>query len=431
MIQKRKYIGAFYLALVMLLSVGCALAQGLKKEFPESFTVNVTNPLNEPRENVLVYMGEEQLRKSYPGFNADAFVVVDGDEEIASQYNQKDALKPGIVLVLDKLDAKESKKLTVRYKKSGVAKRTYTKRTQAEVSHKVGGEFQDRKYIGGEFANVDSLHVPAEHTDHSFYIRYEGPGWESDKVGYRFYLDWRNATDVFGKTTPDMVLQQVGLDGFDSYHEIQPWGIDVLKVGKSLGVGTLAIFDKGEAIRVDKTDDVTSKITENGPVYSSILTDYDNWKVAGQTLDVRSQLSIHAGTRLTHHQVQVTGGNPQNLSTGLNKDKSAKLFTQKGDKNSWGYVATYGTQSLNNDKLGIAVLFRPKDFQEFTEDANSHVVKLTPTNGNLEYYFLAAWELEQEGIKTEEEFLNYLNKTAQSLANPVQVSFGGGKTVNQ
>ncbi|WP_299819710.1 DUF4861 domain-containing protein [uncultured Pontibacter sp.] len=413
--------------LLPMLYAGMASAQNLKKEFPKSFTVTVTNPLGQERENVAVFIPAQEVKAATGNFNPKAFVVLDGKKEVASQYNLKDAEHKGVVLVLDKLNAKEKRNLTVRYKEQGISERNYTKRTQAEISHKVGGEFKDRKYIGGEFKNVDSLNVPAEHTDHSYYIRYEGPGWESDKVGYRFYLDWRNATDVFGKTTPDMVLQQVGLDGFDSYHELQPWGMDVLKVGKSLGVGTLAIVDKGQAIRVDKTDNVVSKVTENGPVYSSIQTNYDNWKVAGLTLDVQSQLSIHAGTRLTNHQVKVTGGTPQNLSTGLNKDKAAKVFTQKGDASSWGYLASYGKQSLNNDQLGIAVLFRPQDFQEFTIDANSHVVKLTPTQGKLQYYFLSAWELEPDGIKTEEEFIKYLNKTAQELANPVQVEVQGSK----
>ena len=415
------------LALALTLCTGAASAQNLKKEFPKSFTVSVTNPLAQQRESVAVFIPEQDIKTATGKFNPKAFVVLDGKKEIASQYNLKDSENKGVVLVLDKLDAKEKRSLTIRYSEKGSNLRNYTKRTQAEISHKVGGEFKDRKYIGGEFANVDSLNVPSEHTDHSFYIRYEGPGWESDKVGYRFYLDWRNAIDVFGKTTPDMVLQQVGLDGFDSYHEYQPWGMDVLKVGKSLGVGSLAIVDNGQATRIDKTDHVISKVTENGPVYSSILTNYDNWKVAGLTLDVQSQLSIHAGTRLTDHQVKVTGGTPQNLSTGLNKDKNAKVFSDKGDANSWGYLASYGKQSLNNDNLGIAVLFRPQDFQEFTTDDNSHIVKLTPTKGRLQYYFLSAWELEPDGIKTEEEFIAYLKKTAQELAKPVEVKVKSGK----
>ena len=71
-------------------------------------------------------------------------------------------------------------------------------KTYAEISIKEGGHWEGRKYLEGTFKNVDSVKVPAEHTDHSWYIRYEGPGWESNKIGYRLYLDWRNAIDIFG-----------------------------------------------------------------------------------------------------------------------------------------------------------------------------------------------------------------------------------------
>lgn len=409
-------------ALLLVLNLS---AQNLRKEFPKSFNVKVTNPISQERESVAVCLSAQELQKKYPDFNSRAFVVLDGKNEIASQYNHKDADKPGLYLVLDKMAPKATHTLTVRYKETGETNRSYTKRTQAELSHKVGGEFKDRKYIGGTFQNVDSLRVPEEVTDHSYYIRFEGPGWESDKVGYRFYLDWRNGTDVFGKTTRDMVLQQVGQDGYDSYHELQDWGMDVLKVAKSLGVGTLAHFHNGAANRMAETDSMISVITENGPVYSSIRTNYYGWKTANMSLNINSNINIHAGTRLTHHQIGVSGGKPQNLSTGLIKDKRAKLHQQQGSANEWGYIATYGKQSLNGegDNLGIAVLFRPQDFLGFAADEHSHVVKLKPTGSKLEYYYLAAWELEPEGIKNEAQFLQYLNRTARELANPVQVKF--------
>lgn len=413
--------------LVLFCSTGL-YAQSLQQELPLAFGIEVKNPLKQQRDNVMVFIPESEILKQNVAFNPNAFVVVDGKAEIPSQYNRRDAAHKGIVLVLDQMKAGEARKLTVQFKKDGTLARQYPKRTQAELSHKVGGTFQNRKYIGGTFQNVDSLRVPDEHTDHSNFIRYEGPGWESDKVGYRFYLDWRNGTDVFGKKTQDVVLQRVGQDGFDSYHEEADWGMDVLKVGKSLGVGTLALFHEGQANRVAETDSMISVISENGDVYSSIRTNYYGWKVAGLEMDLHSLLSIHAGSRLTHHQVQVQGASPQNLSTGLNKDAKAKRYASKGSKDQWGYLASYGEQSLNNDQLGIAVLFRPTDLIAFTEDANSHVVQLKPTGGQLEYYYLAAWELEPEGIKTEEQFMQYLEQTARELANPVLVKVSGGKT---
>ncbi len=381
-------------------------------------TIEVENPLDKPRTGVMVHVAAKDLGDS---FDAASFVVLDGATEIPSQYNKKDTGKEGIVFVVDQLDANAKKTYTIGTASNGT--QTYKKRTQSEISVRTGGQFENRKYVGGgPFENIDSLRVPDEHTDHSFYIRYEGPGWESDIIGYRLYLDWRNAIDIFAKTTDDMVLQNVGQDGFDSYHDMADWGMDVLKVGKSLGVGSLSTFHDGQANRVDKTDSVISKILENGDVYSAVQNDYFGWEVAGSKVDVLSKLSIHAGTRLSHYEVTLEGDQLDNMSTGIGKDDKAKLFTSEGGNGKWGYIATFGNQSLNDDNLGLAVLFSNDDFMEFTGDEYSHVVKLKPSAGKVDYYFLGAWELEPNGITQEEDFIAYVNKTAEELANPVKVS---------
>lgn len=406
----------FFLLVLFLFSLK-AYTQPAMTDYPEQFKVSISNPLNVSRENVLVVISSKQLVKN---FNPLAFVVMDGEKEIPSQYNPTEEENGGIVFVLDEIAPSETRQVSVRFHPSANKPRTYTKRTQAELSYKTGGEWKNREYIGGAFRNTEFLRVPPEHKDHSWFIRYEGPGWESDKVGYRFYLDQRNATDVFGKANREMVLQQVGLDGFDSYHEMQPWGMDVMKVGKSLGIGSLGSFVNGEAIRVEKTDSVNCRIVENGAVYSSILTNYYGWKVIDKKHDVHSHLSIHAGTRATQQTLRVTN-DIENVATGIVKDKAATLIKKNGDAGRFGYIATYGKQSLNGDNLGLAVFFNFHDLIEITGDTNSHVIKLKPSKGKLTYYFLSAWEKEPDGIKDHKQFENYLEEVALELANPVKV----------
>jgi hypothetical protein len=218
-----------------------------------------------------------------------------------------------------------------------------------------------------------------------------------------------------------MVLQQVGLDGFESYHHMQSWGMDVMKVGKSLGIGSIGAMANGKITRVEKTDSVTSRITENGNVYSSILTNYYGWKIGEKKHDLQSRITIHAGTRLTHQFLTLTN-NPENISTGIVKDTKAVLLSSKGDVSNFGYLATYGKQSLNGDgdELGLAVFFRASDATEITEDEFSHIVKLKPISGNIEYYFLGTWVLEPNGIKDQQQFESYLKKVASELGHPVK-----------
>ena len=334
--------------------------------------------------------------------------------------NDNNGVPDEITFVTD-FASKEKKSLTVRYTKSGTREREYPKRTQAELSHKFGGKFVGKEYEGGKFKNVQSFRVPPGFMDHSWYIRYEGPGWESDKVGYRFYLDWRNAIDIWGKKVPDIILQNVGLDGFDSYHEMSDWGMDILKVGESLGIGSIAIWDQDKANRVSVTDSVICYIIANGPVYSQIQTKYYGWKIGNQKYDLISDLSITAGSRLTKHSLLISDS-PSNLCTGIVKLPETMLIKKFDGGSEWTYFATYGKQSLAEDSLGMAVLYKNSDLIELNEDSLNHVVILKPIDGKLEYYFLAAWEKEPGGIQNEAEFVQYLDNVVTELNTPLKVN---------
>ncbi|MDW7693583.1 DUF4861 domain-containing protein [Flammeovirgaceae bacterium SG7u.111] len=413
--------------ILFLLLFPLFFSQCAKKEFSneptKEGTFSIANSSDILLRNSLVSIDKEQIANILNDTSATEIAVLFNNEEIASQ-----TMGEALLFIIDSISAKSELQFQLK-KVEGQKRKEFAKKTQAEISVKEGGEWievvkkngnEQFEYQGGTFQNINELRVPDKHTDHSFYIRYEGPGWESDLVGYRFYLDWRNATDIFGKSTHDVVLQDVGQDGFDSYHEQEPWGMDVLKVGKSLGIGAFGVFEEDHATRIDKTDSITCKIAENGSIYSSIKTSYFGWKVAGLSIDLESNLSIHAGTRLSHHQLQVSEA-LANYCTGIVKDDNATLFTQQGDESQWGFIATYGKQSLNNDNLGLAVFFASKDFKGFREDEHSHIVKINSGTNELDYYFLGAWEGEKGGIKSEAEFIEYIKQTAKKLAQPVKV----------
>ena len=142
------------------------------------------------------------------------------------------------LVLLSIISCKEKKSESNTDASNDVAKIQTTIKTYAEISISQGGEWIDgprghKEYnAGSSFKNIDSLHVPKEHTDHTWFIRYEGPGWENNQIGYRLYLDWRNAIDIFGKKVDSLVLPYVGQDGFDSYHDPADWGQDILKAVK-------------------------------------------------------------------------------------------------------------------------------------------------------------------------------------------------------
>ncbi len=287
--------------------------------------------------------------------------------------------------------------------------------TYAEISAKKGGEWEGREYMGGEFENVSRLEVPEEHTDHSWYIRYEGPGWENSQVGYRLYLDWRNAIDIFGKKTDTMVLHQVGQDNFDSYHEESDWGMDILKAGKSLGIGSYGRYMNDTVAHFREVENTIAEVA-NTDISSVVKIEYQGWKTGDKSIDLLARLSIFEEDRFTKVQLSPSEA-ISGLTTGIVKFEDIDLMQQEGD--DWGYIATYGAQTLVNDedKLGMAVFYNKNEVEEITEGPHDHLVVFKEQETPVTYYFLGAWEQEPGGITSKEDFEADLNEKLENLNN--------------
>lgn len=394
----------FPLTLLILMLTSALWAQD------KPVTLSLSSPLPTPVKDYIVELPAGQVAKS-----ANTFVANDGTttvpvEFITNLLGERKAIFP--------VNFTAQKKITIQ---NGEAP-AYPKRTYAEIVHKTGGIWQNKKYVvsANNWVKSNYMRKPDECTDHSYYIKYEGPGWESDKIAYRFYLDWRNGTDMFAKKINDIIMPYVGADNYDSYHNMGYWGMDILNVGDALGLGSIATWDGTKALRVATTDSIITYIAADGKLRSQVRTTYFGWDANGIKTDLQSLISIDAGSFASHQELLVNPNIP-NLCTGIIKDSKAELIT-RSDKNSiWSYLATWGKQSLNNDMMGLAVFYRTARCAQVTSDRLNNVVVLTPDKGYVEYYFLGMWELDTEGIKTKEGFVAFIDQYLKTLNNPVVV----------
>jgi hypothetical protein len=279
--------------------------------------------------------------------------------------------------------------------------------TYAEISVKEGGEWEGTKYKGGTFTNVSSLEVPKTHTDHSEYIRYEGPGWENPQVGYRLYLDWRNGIDIFGKKVDTLVLAHIGFPHSGSYHEDADWGLDILKAGKSMGLGGFGRF-LGDSVAHFRNLENTYVEVNNSEYSSEVKIDYTGWTTGDNTIDLTSVFSIYPEDR--HTKVELKPSEEiSGLTTGIVKFDDIPVMEKTSDSGEWGYIATYGKQTVagEDDLLGMAVFYKTSETEKTLEGPHDHLVIFQPKK-NITYYFLAAWDKEKKGITSQDEFVKNL-----------------------
>lgn len=264
----------------------------------------------------------------------------------------------------------------------------------------------------------------------------EGPGWENNKVAFRLYFDTRNTIDIYGKRIPGMVMDTVGANPANSYHNLSAWGMDILHVVKSLGAGSLAIATtdangKDTLIRLGGKNIVkeTYQQIADGPLYAAFNMHYE-WVIRNKPVIINQQISIWGGQYFYESKVTITGA-PQGskLVSGI-ADFYENTVDSFHTENS-AVLLSHGRQSENKDELGMAVLLPQKRFAFFREapKANSdvtetHLAAQHITNGEPQTFrFYSCWSLTDNRFASKDYFKQFLYNEAEKFGKPLQVEW--------
>ena len=261
------------------------------------------------------------------------------------------------------------------------------------------------------FRLLDRFDVPGDHAIHDGLIAFEGPGWESDKIAYRLYLDERNAIDIFGKKRPEPILAKIGI-GKDDYHAMADWGMDIFKAGETLGAGGLGTLRGGRAEQLGPSR-ISARVLADGPGIASVAVDNRGWNGVAGPADLSATYSIAAGSRLT--KVSAIGSDAATpIVAGLTLHPGVTII-HSPPGGAWHYVATYGAQSLAGDDLGIAI-FYPSDSADAAEDGRTLYVRFRDPK-RIRYAFGATWHQEPGAPQDVSAFRRWLDETAAGLGS--------------
>ncbi|SEA17033.1 protein of unknown function [Arachidicoccus rhizosphaerae] len=291
--------------------------------------------------------------------------------------------------------------------------------------------------------NMDKLEMPYQNPPTDFskhalppYLT-EGPGWENDKVAFRLYFDTRNNKDIYGKRIPGMVMDSVGANPKNSYHKLAPWGMDILKVGTSLGAGALAFSyrlpdGKDTLVRLGGNDikGETYQLLSDGPLQASFLMTYP-WQLAGNPVTVTEKITITAGQYSYTSDIAVQGeGLPKDLKVNMG---IADFYTNQMDSvvtSKSKAVYSFGQQSENHDNLGMAVISdhpalasiwqikeKPLPISDIT---SSYLMELPISSDHpVQFRFYAGWGLSDPAFNSQSGFKEMLERAMELESNPV------------
>jgi hypothetical protein len=380
--------------------------------------LQVTNPLNETRIDASVLLPLALFANSASNSIEQVVVMENGHLVTTQAYaSELEQAADSLLLVTDFLPS-ETKYYQVYSIINGLPHQQVSPETYAELAVRVGGIADKNGNLkGGEYLPFATYRLPASHKIGDKLFKYEGLGWESEHIAYRYYYDNRGAIDVFGKIESALALKQVGLDG-DDYHKLNDWGMDVLKVGKSVGVGALAANELGKITNVSQFDSSHTAI-HNGALMSEINLWHKGWLLNQGKQDLHTRLRIIKGSALTQVSASTAQG-MKNFATGV-VNHQVEIFKSDKSDQQWCYLATFGKQSLAEDNLGLGIFFECKERQAWLTTEDNVAVLLTQQKSQLNYYLFAKWSAEPNGIQTSEQFQHYLDNTVQQLNHPLSV----------
>lgn len=408
----RKNIG--YLVLVLALLFGCTKR--------ESYELKVTNPLDVARQNELIVLSRMSLETKTGKIERGKEINIYNNKSLVpTQLDDMngDGEWDEMAFMVD-LKPNETKNLQIVVEDS-INKEPIPNRTNirfAEILNE-GEQYKEAK---------EATRIKGTDTKYtSQFLQMEGPAWENDKIAFRNYFDERNGMDIFGKVTENMVLDEVGIG--ESYHEMGDWGMDILKVGTSLGAGALALQYNDSLIRVTTPhENAHYKLITEGPLRSVFDLTFDEIQVGENTMSLTHRVTIQAGKYGYNSYVSMSN-KPENASlvTGIvNLQSDTSYFETVNDA---AILYTHAQQSYNNEMLGMGIVTSQNNYKTQVETpdegdgiTSSYCMVMQPED-NIEFNFYAGWEKSDPDFAQRENFNNYLKQEALLMNNPVTVDY--------
>jgi len=397
--------------------------------------LSVTNPTDRarPAENIVVSIAE--LRRIAPDFYAGSEIVTATDATTVAE--------DGSVLHATELPSQVDD-LDGDFKPDELAFQVDLKPHQTRIVTITWGA-PDRIFrLRGDYE---------PQTNAVFTKKIDGMGWESKRDSFRLYFDPRNAIDLYGKPRPTLQLERYATPGY-IYHNYSPDGRDIYLVADALGIGAPAAWINGAAQHVSEVDSRNWRIISTGPVRAIVELNYQGWKIAAKSVNLRVRVTQWAGERGFTQTITSTDAGDLVFATGLTQQQGIAALRSKGDADPawlamWGEQAVEGGNKavspiLRGTNLGLAVIMAPGTGASTNQDNKDYLFTFPLRNGAASWYSLAAWDQEgtndplpvvgarepreyvarvagMDNITTQSQLLAYVDDIGQRMKSPATI----------
>lgn len=233
-------------------------------------------------------------------------------------------------------------------------------------------------------------------------LGHHGPAVENQWLGFRLYFNKKTAIDVYSKAKPGLEIRKK--KWYPSRKEqLAGWGADYYKVGKTVGLGGIKLWDGEKIVPLHPVSLRSAKVVKRKDAsYMEMLSEGVSYK--GEKVNILIRVTVFAGKREAKVEAFSQNGEPVQFVTGINYFKN--LEVEKKDN----YIATWGIHpedvAAEKVEMGAAILYNQNNYERQLDDGDQFLLISKPTK-NLETWITSA-NAREPGINSFQKFLKYL-----------------------
>ena len=237
-------------------------------------------------------------------------------------------------------------------------------------------------------------------------LGHHGPAVENQWLGFRIYFDKKTAIDVYSKARPRLEIRDK--KWYPSKKEqLAGYGADYYKVGKSLGLGGIKLWDGEQLVPLHPVSLRTAKVaTQRDSSFMEVLSEGVLYK--GEKVDIMIRVTVFSDKREAKVEAFSVTGEEVQFATGINYFENLKIYKQEN------FIATWGIHpedvAAEKVAIGAAVLFNKDDFAEQIDDGKQHLLISLSTK------YIQTWITSANGrepvLNTNEMFIDFLTNNS-------------------
>jgi hypothetical protein len=245
--------------------------------------------------------------------------------------------------------------------------------------------------------------IRSESGDLYLTIGHHGPAVENEWMALRIYFDQKCVIDVYNKARPGLELKENRWYP-DAEQQKAGWGADYYKVGKTIGLGGVRLWDGKQVVKLNPVSMRTAKVFKKE--YSSVMEmisagiPYKDRKV-----DILVRVTVKSGVRFADVEAEVLSGGPVRFVTGINYHPGLEILKKEGR------IATWGTHpedvAAERVAIGAALIYQPGDFVKLQDDG-SEILLISKSTAKISAKIISACAREPE-LNNLEKFVRYID----------------------